>query len=161
MARSIYCYTCKEIKENPKLGYCRRCQRARDKVYRLRTGKTQRLRTGLCRCGNAFAPYSNCYCTKCATKWKKAYLARNPDKKKRISKKAEETRKTKADERFKYHARQMVRNALRSGMIEVKNCEVCQSNENLEAHHDDYSRPLDVRWLCRKHHVEHHNLLKE
>lgn len=24
------------------------------------------------------------------------------------------------------------------------------------AHHDDYSRPLDVRWLCQPHHLEHH-----
>ena len=34
-------------------------------------------------------------------------------------------------------------------------CEVC-GIEKSEAHHDDYEKPLEVRWLCRKHHAEHH-----
>jgi len=34
-------------------------------------------------------------------------------------------------------------------------CEICGC-EKSEAHHDDYSRPLDVRWLCRVHHLMHH-----
>nr|DAD85891.1 MAG TPA: hypothetical protein [Siphoviridae sp. ctGdK3] len=33
--------------------------------------------------------------------------------------------------------------------------------ENLEAHHDDYSKPLQVRWLCRRHHKQLHKELKE
>lgn len=31
-------------------------------------------------------------------------------------------------------------------------CEVCGTPA--EAHHDDYSRPLEVRWLCSVHHKE-------
>jgi hypothetical protein len=34
-------------------------------------------------------------------------------------------------------------------------CEVCGAL-SAEAHHKDYSRPLDVVWLCRKHHMELH-----
>jgi hypothetical protein len=45
------------------------------------------------------------------------------------------------------------RNAAR--VLEKKPCEVC-GEERAEAHHDDYSKPLDVRWLCKKHHAEHH-----
>jgi len=36
--------------------------------------------------------------------------------------------------------------------------EVCGA-ENAQAHHDDYSRPLDVRWLCDTHHRQHHGEL--
>jgi hypothetical protein len=34
-------------------------------------------------------------------------------------------------------------------------CESCGAPK-AEAHHDDYSRPLDVRWLCRSCHMRHH-----
>ena len=46
-------------------------------------------------------------------------------------------------------------NAIRDGRLKRMPCEVCGS-EKSEAHHDDYSKPLDVRWLCRIHHLEHH-----
>lgn len=34
-------------------------------------------------------------------------------------------------------------------------CEVCGATR-AEAHHEDYDRPLDVRWLCHRHHMELH-----
>lgn len=34
-------------------------------------------------------------------------------------------------------------------------CEIC-GNTKTDAHHDDYSKPLEVRWLCRAHHKEWH-----
>ena len=48
-----------------------------------------------------------------------------------------------------------VSNALRDGQMHRSPCEVC-GNPKAEAHHDDYSKPLDVRWLCREHHAEWH-----
>jgi len=35
-------------------------------------------------------------------------------------------------------------------------CERCGSTEHIEKHHDDHSKPLAVRWLCRRHHKDHH-----
>ena len=46
-------------------------------------------------------------------------------------------------------------NALRDGRLTPKPCEVC-GHEQAQAHHDDYSKPLDVRWLCTTHHAEWH-----
>lgn len=46
-------------------------------------------------------------------------------------------------------------NALRDGRVKPLPCEIC-GNENVEGHHFDYSKPLDVVWLCTKHHAEYH-----
>jgi hypothetical protein len=48
-----------------------------------------------------------------------------------------------------------VGNALRDGKLKRGNCEIC-GNPKAQAHHDDYSKPLDVRWLCTTHHAEWH-----
>lgn len=53
-------------------------------------------------------------------------------------------------------ARNATQGALRRGALVRQACEVCGS-DSAEAHHDDYDRPLDVRWLCRAHHAAHHN----
>lgn len=56
----------------------------------------------------------------------------------------------------KARARFAVNNALRDGRLERRPCEVCGTTEKVQAHHTDYSRPLDVQWLCFKHHCEVH-----
>lgn len=48
-----------------------------------------------------------------------------------------------------------VNNAIRDGRLERRPCEIC-GKASVEAHHDDYSKPLEVRWFCRKHHLKHH-----
>jgi hypothetical protein len=55
----------------------------------------------------------------------------------------------------KYKARTAVGNALRDKRIAKGPCEVCGTTARVQAHHADYSKPLDVRWLCFKHHREH------
>lgn len=52
-------------------------------------------------------------------------------------------------------ARVLVGNALRDGKLTRQPCEVCGSAK-AQAHHGDYSKPLDVRWLCSTHHAEWH-----
>ena len=52
-------------------------------------------------------------------------------------------------------AQAKVLNEIRTGRMRRQPCEVCGSSR-VHAHHDDYSKPLEVRWLCPKHHAEHH-----
>lgn len=55
----------------------------------------------------------------------------------------------------KRHARQEVNKAIRRGDLDRGPCEVC-GNPDAHAHHDDYTRPLDIRWLCTVHHAAEH-----
>jgi hypothetical protein len=62
------------------------------------------------------------------------------------------------EQRQKIAARRAVHKALRQGVLVVGACERVGPNCDgpIHAHHDDYSKPLDVRWMCRHHHKEHH-----
>ena len=47
----------------------------------------------------------------------------------------------------------------RSGKIVSQPCEVC-GVEKAQMHHNDYSKPLAIRWLCQLHHTQEHLKLK-
>lgn len=57
-------------------------------------------------------------------------------------------------------ARSTLNHYLRDKKIQRMPCEIC-GDKKAEAHHDDYDKPLDIRWLCknchRKWHKEHDN----
>jgi hypothetical protein len=56
----------------------------------------------------------------------------------------------------KHKARDAVKKAKKSGKLIPKPCLIC-GDEKVHAHHEDYSKPLDVKWMCVKcHHAEHH-----
>lgn len=58
-------------------------------------------------------------------------------------------------------ARQMFGSAIRSGRIlRPKECSACHAQCVPHGHHDDYSKPLEVRWLCQPCHMAHHRSLK-
>lgn len=67
---------------------------------------------------------------------KKKYIKNNPEKR---------------------HAHMVVSNAIRDGKIIKLPCEECGRKDS-EAHHEDYSKPLMIKWLCRKHHGEIHRM---
>lgn len=58
----------------------------------------------------------------------------------------------------KRRARKAVWEAVRSGrLVKPAACESCAAQvEAIEAHHPDYTRRLDVRWLCRPCHSALH-----
>lgn len=56
----------------------------------------------------------------------------------------------------KRQARAAVAQAVRSGRMVRQPCEECGYEVRVHAHHDDYSKPLEVRWLCQTHHAAVH-----
>ena len=53
----------------------------------------------------------------------------------------------------------LVHAALKSGFLIRAGCVIC-GNKKTHAHHENYSKPLEVMWLCPKHHSIRHKELK-
>jgi len=61
---------------------------------------------------------------------------------------------SKEEVKRKIWVRHLVQLAIKQGKLVPQGCSVC--GVKAEAHHEDYERPLDVRWLCKSHHLEYH-----
>lgn len=57
---------------------------------------------------------------------------------------------------IKRQATRIASNAIRDGRLIPGPCRVCGTTERIEAHHNDYTKPLEVDWLCVRHHMEIH-----
>lgn len=91
-------------------------------------------------------------------KWKnierdKAYYSREDVKLRRATLQSERSRNP--IERQKINTRNSTRRAIISGRILRQPCEIC-GDVQVEAHHDDYSKRLEIRWLCKRHHTDLH-----
>lgn len=89
-----------------------------------------------CKCGKERRPHQKC-CLACHATymrtWRKAHLPTAEQKRKSI-------------------CRSYLNVYVRRGKVERKCCEVCGEKKVL-ARHLDYSKPLEVKWLCRRHHL--------
>lgn len=69
---------------------------------------------------------------------------------------AQYQRKRRKQNPKKYIANSAVSNAVRDGRItKPDKCSECSAPKP-QAHHPDYSKPLEVVWLCRSCHLKHH-----
>ena len=74
----------------------------------------------------------------------------------RKAKKLEYQRKHRALNAMQTKARQMVVTATRAGLIAPQPCEDCGFIGSTEGHHEDYTKPLELIWLCfRCHRIRH------
>lgn len=88
--------------------------------------------------------------------YSRKYRVENPEKYREVMRRWEHSN----PEKVKAHKKVM--NALRSGkLLRPTHCEICGKECKPEAHHWDYSKPLDVLWCCRICHNFIHTLLNE
>lgn len=60
---------------------------------------------------------------------------------------------------FKYNARLTLRKAVKRGLIiKPVKCSIdnLDCKGRIEAHHEDYNKPLEVKWVCKRHHMDTH-----
>lgn len=67
-------------------------------------------------------------------------------------------RRRAAAEPERRRARRAAFAAVQRGEVEKKPCAVCGETRRVYAHHEDYDKPLDVVWLCARHHAERHGI---
>lgn len=83
-----------------------------------------------------------------------AYYQTDARKLARAKGSAEWQRRAFARDPEKKRARNKISNAIKNGKLQKQGCRIC--GEEAQAHHEDYSKPLEVDWLCFKHHREEH-----
>ena len=60
-------------------------------------------------------------------------------------------------QRHKVLAHALVAEAVRKGLLyRFQHCQDCAVRTNTKAHHEDYTKPLDVEWLCQRCHTYRH-----
>lgn len=69
----------------------------------------------------------------------------------------------KKKNRYKINARFRITNAIRRGKMNRPSiCENCKkTSDKIEAHHHDYSKPFEVKWLCALCHFKQHGKMKD
>ncbi len=93
--------------------------------------------------------YYRCY--GCSKFLSKDWDQRNKARKNKTHKEAQKRNYSKYVSRWKVYG------AIKSGKVKKGKCVGCKSVET-QAHHEDYSKPLEVIWMCAKCHARHHKL---
>jgi hypothetical protein len=57
---------------------------------------------------------------------------------------------------IKKNARSRIRKRIMRGSLIRQACDICGDPKS-QAHHHDYTKPLEVRWLCAQHHKDAHH----
>ncbi len=130
--------------------------------------KKQRIR--LCAKCNEFSMchYYRTVCLKCNSKYTQEYVKRNREKKRLWNREYfkrhpkyvyKKTVQWRANHKTAYKSYQLVQTAIRNGSLQKQVCVNCDEIK-VQAHHENYNKPLDVTWLCHNHHMQHHYMIE-
>lgn len=103
---------------------------------------------------------------KCLESYRK-YHEKNREKIKEYNKKYIQENREKIRDLAKRHpekvkAREMLHTQVKLGkIIPYEFCQICNEKTKLQGHHTDYSKPLEVIWLCIPCHKKQHYKYKE
>ena len=86
---------------------------------------------------------------------RRRYLSNHPEQREKVRQQARRYQATHSDE---IRARGIVAQAVKRGLlVRPSSCSLCGTDQRvIQGHHDDYSKPLSVRWLCARCHKLHH-----
>lgn len=98
------------------------------------------------------------HCREYNRQYLRRYRKTNPQSKYRVNiwQKYHKQYFEKEENAKKLQSRRKTIEAIRIGVLTRGSCETIDCTTIAEAHHDDYDKPLGVRWLCRQHHAELH-----
>ena len=125
-------------------------------------------------CGTEYEPWPAQFkkydyqCRDCWNQWQREYATKRVNEGRSIPRKNyPKSAKRKAwqkayRERTKDRAAcyATTKKAIKSGTLVRQPCESC-GEKSVMAHHDDYTKPLEIRWLCYKCHPRFHSSVKE
>lgn len=118
--------------------------------------------------------YIRTYCKPCFCQRVVESLRKNPERNKKRREYAKKARKRESVSRAycEYQAKYIAKNpekrsahkaverALEKESLIRLPCERCGSDRS-QAHHEDYSKPLEVVWLCPLHHMARHREIEK
>jgi ribosomal protein L37AE/L43A len=99
-------------------------------------------------------------CKKCHLKWHQEIYTQRPEVQEK-----ERARSLLRGKTLEAKCRGILNEAIRSGkLVKPKFCPVCgkpDTEKRIEAHHDNYFRPLEVEWKCSQCHANYTKQQKE
>ncbi len=100
------------------------------------------------------------YCNKCfIERYRKYFAKRKRDERERNPGLArEKDRRNHIKYRHQRICNSKVKTALDSGkIVKPKRCQKCKKIDIIQGHHEDYTKPFDIIWLCKDcHYGVHH-----
>ena len=98
--------------------------------------------TKKCSCGDVVRLEGQRYCRGCHNVYMREHRLKHSE--------------LSSEQKKRANARSYANCYKRRGILTPEPCEACDSIDDIEMHHDDYDKPLVVRWLCKSCHDELH-----